>query len=124
MNVDLLLEKHDQIQELFHRFGDLELRIAGTSLQGATTKPDVDILLNLDPDKEEDAVVLINTPSGFVRKPWSPGPVRAVDWLDVCMYLIGELNELTCGALKITVVDRLGLDNSFPATSGELQYPD
>jgi hypothetical protein len=90
----LLLDKRNEINEVFADFGDLDVRISVSGEAGDFNEDsDVDVLENLDKatDGDQDIVVCIRKLSGFVRHPFGAGAVRPQDSFGLSMYLMLKL---------------------------------
>jgi predicted nucleotidyltransferase len=112
----LLRDRCTKIAEIFSDYGDLQVRIMDpTNLCHSDRNSDVDILINLDQNRDEDVVVCIHELSKFIRKPFgSGGPVRAQDSFDLSMDLISRLKSLlNC---SVNVVDDRSLKTYYPLT--------
>ncbi len=112
----LLVDNVIEIRKIFADYGDLDVRIFGSS-EELSLDSDVDVLINLDSSPTDGCIVCIRKPSRFVRKPFGDGPVRAEECSDVSMDLVLKLRSLLGCAVE--VVDERGLKNFYPNTYSE-----
>ena len=108
-----LIDKHIEIESIFSAYGSLCIRLEGQEYKSEAV-PDVEILLNLAPPRDEKFIVCINTLAGFDRKPFGEGPIRAQDSFDMTMDLMMKLKSLL--GCKVNVVHIKGLKNFYPVT--------
>lgn len=109
-----VLSKRKEIYELFAEHGDFHVRIVGSAnpdYQDRTA--DVEILLNLDENRDDDIVVLVCPDSQVLAQ------IRAIERHDFGMDVLLRLRALlNC---SVNVVDEGGLRHGYPVTYSVLR---